>query len=120
ALAGREPDKTLRQLLDWSVAEIDRRQVPFHPRPQSAIRHAMGTAYYDLGRLDDAEQQLRKAVKLREEWGGVNHVAVADSLKVLGPVLAEQGRIDEALAVLRRARDLLRADSFRDAQLLTT
>lgn len=70
---------------------------PTYPSPELAY-HNMGDAYLRLGKLREAEESLRQAVQLEAK----NQF----SYYLLGVVLAEAGKKDEAISVFRQARDL--------------
>ncbi len=62
---------------------------PDEPNP----RFALGVAYEDLGRFDDAERELRKALDLQE---------TANALHTLGIVLMYEGKDADAIPYLER------------------
>ncbi|HYE99791.1 MAG TPA: tetratricopeptide repeat protein, partial [Planctomycetota bacterium] len=65
-----------------------------------------GLLYRDLGRLDEAERDLRAALSLR---------ASAETARLLAGVLRERGDYDRAIQVCMRAFDLARDDAARQA-----
>ena len=84
--------------LDQAVASYRKALTyPTYPSPELAY-HNMGDAYLRLGKLREAEESLRQAIQL-EPKGQFSHY-------LLGVVLAEAGRKDEATTVFRQARDL--------------
>ena len=99
------PDLTVRQLLDRAVVQLDGRRVPHPGRVEAVIRQNLGWAYQAIGRPVEAEAQMRQIVSLRAGSDG----AIVYSLSQWGPLLAAQGRFDEALPVLERALDMFRA-----------
>ncbi len=72
------------------------------------ILNGMGTANLGLGRLGQSETLLRRAVKAEPDW--------AEAWNNLGVLLMEQGKINEARQVLRKAYALDNGqnDSIRD------
>ncbi|MBO9465236.1 Tetratricopeptide repeat protein [Pelagimonas phthalicica] len=69
---------------------------------------ALGTANLALGRLNQAENQLRDAVKKEPDW--------PEAWNNLGVLLIEKGELPEAVEVLRRAfaLDNGESDAIRD------
>jgi Tfp pilus assembly protein PilF len=84
--------------LDQAIASYRKALTfPTYPSPELAY-HNMGDAYLRLGKLREAEESLRQALQL-EPKNQFSHY-------LLGVVLAEAGRKDEATSVFRQARDL--------------
>lgn len=75
---------------------------PTYPSPELAY-HNLGEAYLRQGKLKEAEESLRQAIQLAPK-GQFSHY-------LLGVVLAEAGRRDEARAAFRQARDIDPASS---------
>jgi serine/threonine protein kinase len=80
-----EPDLTVREMLDRTVARMDRRTAPYDPRVEAAMRQQLGFAYQGLGRLTDAEKQFVKMTRLREQSSSPDSPGVAYSIAILGP-----------------------------------
>jgi hypothetical protein len=59
--------------------------------------------YNLLGMKQEAEEQLRRGLAIREKRLGANHMLVAESCNNLGMLLMQANRLNEALAVLRHA-----------------
>ena len=68
----------------------------------------LGELEMAVGRLAEAEQVLREGVELYEQMGDPAHGT--DLASMLAIVLARQGRLDEARAMLERARAWLSPD----------
>lgn len=84
--------------LDQAVASYRKALThPTYPSPELAY-HNMGEAYLRLGKLREAEESLRQAVQL-EPKNQFSHY-------LLGVVLAEAARKDEAAMAFRQTRDL--------------
>jgi Flp pilus assembly protein TadD len=84
--------------LDQAVASYRKALTfPTYPSPELAY-HNMGEAYLRLGKLREAEESLRQAIQLEPKNQFTHYL--------LGVVLAEAGRKNEATAVFRQARDL--------------
>jgi serine/threonine-protein kinase len=83
------------------------------PLVEAASREALGRAYDDLGRYDEAARQFRRVAELRARLLGPDHpdTAAAESLLVraLCPrALTGGGPLDEAESVARRVLELRR------------
>ncbi|HEX4953668.1 MAG TPA: tetratricopeptide repeat protein [Thermoanaerobaculia bacterium] len=95
------------------------------PAVEAAVRDTLGLAWKNLGRYDQAEPQLRKALGLRRRLDPADPLGLADSLLHLGGLLVERGDPgQEAEALLQEALALARrhgpADSPRLAECLET
>lgn len=71
---------------------------------QAETVNALGVGYGRLGQTDDAEQQYRQAVQLRQQVG--NRRGVATSLRNLAGIVTLRGQFDEAGKDLDRARGI--------------
>lgn len=71
--------------------------IPTYVHPES-VHNAMGWAYYNLGRLGEAENALLQALRLEPGLQAAHYH--------LGLVLLKAGRPDEAKGAFRRAREL--------------
>ena len=66
----------------------------------------LGWAELGRGRPDLAEAQLREALAALEKLVGPESYLVRQPLRLLGQTLRARGRLDEAIATLRRTRAL--------------
>ena len=81
------------------LAEVDvDTQIPYG----HALR-CLGTLRRLQGRLDEAEQLVRRALSIYEDELGEEHFVVASALGSLVPILEAQGLLDEAESTARRA-----------------
>jgi serine/threonine protein kinase len=69
------------------------------PRAEALARHAIGVTWRNLGRLEAAEKQLRRAVELRERVLGPNDPSTLQSRNSLAVVVYDQRRFDEGIAI---------------------
>ena len=60
------------------------------------MRTIIGSAYRNVGRLEDAEAQLLAAMETRRALFGDRHLQITKSLSSLGLLRLAQGRHDEA------------------------
>lgn len=113
---------TVRETVDLAAAELEGPQPRFEPEVEAAVRMTLGDAYGSLTRLDLAEMQYQKALRLRRQLFGENHDLVASSLNKLARVYRDMGRLDAAVRMQQEAlsvrRALLGPDSLYVAQSL--
>jgi tetratricopeptide (TPR) repeat protein len=95
---------TARGLLDRRAAALDR-EWGHDPEMQAEMLTVLAEGYERLGLWDEAEPLAREALGLRRDVLGEDHPDVAASLNVLGWLLHEQGRLEEAETHLRDAVD---------------
>lgn len=88
---------------------LERRFGPEHPKVAQCL-DGIARLCRDLGRLDDAEVLLRRAVAILERHVGPENLDLAAVLENLTVLLYESGRDDEAGALFDRAK------AARDAQ----
>jgi serine/threonine-protein kinase len=63
----------------------------------------LGTMLWGLGRYDEAQELIERALGVREKRLGVDHPDIAESLEALGNVLAEKASYTDARPRLERA-----------------
>lgn len=80
-----------------------------HPRVMHTL-HALGKVRMALGRLEEAEDDLRAAAAGRARVHGPRHALTLQSRLVLCDVLAEQGRHEEAERIGLEVAEMVRAD----------
>ncbi len=95
------------------------RYPPENPWRTAAMTN-LATAFEEEGNLARAEDLYRKALALKREQRGEDHLSVAVSYMFLGRVLGRQGKHEQAqsflLEALRRFRERLPAHHLRIAQ----
>lgn len=79
------------------------------PRVEARIHNALGVLYTNLGRHDDAEQELEEALRLRTEVHGPDHPEVARTLTNLGNLARSRGDLVASRRHHERARSIDRA-----------
>ena len=104
--ASGEP--TVRALLDAGARQVQTDLVT-EPDIQAQLLATMGRTYRRLGLYDKAQQLLERALVSGQQAFGPEHVRVAETLQILGVVLADKGdyagaarRLEQALAMQRR------------------
>jgi serine/threonine-protein kinase len=92
---------TVKELLATGTARVE--ELGSQPVVQAQMLDALGRVNDQLGRFDDAEQMLRRALELRRARFGNDHADVALTLKNLASVLSQKDRSEEALSTYREA-----------------
>ncbi|PRP76517.1 Tfp pilus assembly protein PilF [Planoprotostelium fungivorum] len=64
---------------------------------------SLAMIHYEMGRVEDCEKLLRRAVEMSEKSFGIQHHKVTGSLYDLGFFLIRLGRYNEAESILRRS-----------------
>jgi tetratricopeptide (TPR) repeat protein len=77
-------------------------QTPDGPGFGTALNN-IAVALREQGRLTQAEEYQREALRVQEAAVGSSHPTLVNTLKNLGLILTKQGRRDEAINTLRRA-----------------
>jgi len=93
---------TVRTLLDNRAATVDA-DFADDPEMRAEMRMVLAEAYDRLGLHAQAEPLAREALELRRTLFGGPHADVATSLNLLGWILHQSGRTDEAEPLLREA-----------------
>jgi non-specific serine/threonine protein kinase/serine/threonine-protein kinase len=94
-IQGRDPDVTVRTLLDRAAANIEGK-FPHQPRTEASLRSTIGKTYQGLGRYGDAQPHLERAVQLYAATEGPNHPDTLGSKNDLGWLYWYSGRYDAA------------------------
>ncbi|HEX6049757.1 MAG TPA: tetratricopeptide repeat protein [Gemmatimonadaceae bacterium] len=92
---------TARDLLATGTARIE--ELASQPIVQAQMLDALGRVNDQLGRFDDAERMLRRALALRRAHLGETHLDVATTLTNLSITLRQRGKTAEALQLAREA-----------------
>lgn len=111
-------------LHDYSAAEplladfVDAGDEQISPVLRSMALRDLAQAYHRQGRVEEGFEAIDEAVGLIEEFPGSHPARLSDVLQVRGRLHRDLGRFDEAVADLRRARDLAQ-DAFSGPRPLT-
>ncbi len=107
--AARRPTLRVVDLLDRGVREAQ--SLETEPAVEAELLQTLGGIAQNLGRLDQADELLERALKLRRAAFGEDHPEVGRSLVASGLLASARGRFDVAeqqvsagLAMLRRHR----------------
>ncbi len=84
------------------AAEIRGRRLGDDPDLASTL-NTLGTVYMLLGRSDDAQRTLERALAIRERLLGKTHPQVGSTLQNLGTLAMQRGDNDRAVALFERA-----------------
>lgn len=103
-LKGR--DVTVRQILDESSKTIGD-EFAEQPLVEARVRDVIGKSYSELGKPTSAEPHLFRALELREELLGKDHIDRIQTLKNLAMNHHYLGKYEEAKAAWHEAYELL-------------
>lgn len=111
-------------LHDYSSAEpllaefVDVEDEALNPVLRSMALRDLAQAYHRQGRLEEGFEAIDRAVGLIEGFPGSHPARLSDVLQVRGRLHRDLGRFNEAVADLRRARDLAQ-EAFSGPRPLT-
>ena len=96
------PAENLRvfTLIDRGVQEAQ--ALGREPEVQAELYSTLGSIYQKLGKLDQADPLLRRALRQRRSIIGPDRPETAESLVALGLLRLDQGRFDEAEKLVRQ------------------
>lgn len=94
----------VREALDRYQQALVINETQRHALGEAICRRHIGAALHDLGRLDDAAEELQRARKLLERQGGEDKPELIEVTNRLGAVFQYQGRIGDALDLFKEAR----------------
>ncbi len=103
------PSLTVRELLDAATRSIQDRFAG-HPEIEAEVRQSIGLAYLSLGHLEEAEQNLQRALDLKVPLVGRGSAEVADVLTGLARVRLERRDYSEGERLLLEALDTYRRE----------
>ncbi|MBX3146351.1 MAG: serine/threonine protein kinase [Gemmatimonadales bacterium] len=107
---------TARGLLDRQAARLAE-AYSGRPELEAEMTEVLADGYDRLGLYAAAEPLARRALDLRDSLRGADHLDAASPLNLLGWILHERGRSEEAVPLLERAIAIRRAagpDAARD------
>lgn len=110
---------TLRQALAAAAIRLDAGALTAQPDVHAALRLTIGDVFRQLGRYDEAETHLQRALELRSAQQGTLHAQVAPVLDALAMLAADRGNPRAAADFAQRALDARRlAASVSDPDVL--
>jgi serine/threonine protein kinase/Flp pilus assembly protein TadD len=124
-LVSADPELTLgRKLSVLDVLANGEKRIdaafPDQPLVEAALRHTLGTIYFQLGEYKKAQPHLSRAVELRARHLGSENPETLDSMTSLAVVLARQGNFREAENLTRttiRLQETILGDEHRKTLL---
>ncbi|MGD0363720.1 MAG: tetratricopeptide repeat protein [Bryobacteraceae bacterium] len=75
-------------------------------RTEAALMNSLGSVLQDLGRLDEAEQHYRQALRMLENQFGPDDPDLVFALNNLGSLMMARGRLTEAARLRERSLEL--------------
>ena len=90
-------DKELMMLVLSQAAQSVGQDLEDQPQVEAEIRGIIGTTYLGLGKHDEAESHLVKALEIRRELLGDAHPSTLSSISSMGNLLYAQGDYDEVM-----------------------
>ncbi|MGI9625700.1 MAG: tetratricopeptide repeat protein, partial [Longimicrobiales bacterium] len=109
-LTGLGRDVTVAEALSHAAGQVDS-TLGGAPMVAASARSAIGWAFHQLGRYEEAEPLLTSALRQRESLLQPNDPALAESQFQWAQLLASVGQFDEAESALERA-----LSSYREAE----
>jgi eukaryotic-like serine/threonine-protein kinase len=106
---GRDPDVTVRTLLDRAAGRVEGK-FRGQPLTEAAIRLTIGRAYWALGRYAEGQGHLERSVELYAAELGADHPVTLTSKSRLAYLYGAQGRYDRAEPL---AEEVVRAQTAR-------
>jgi serine/threonine protein kinase len=104
---GKGQEATIRSFLETLSEKLDGK---FEKQPlvEASIRDTLGGTYRNLGEHESAEPHLERAVKLRQEYLGVEHPDTLNSMSRLAWLYLDQARYEKAAEFLETAVSISR------------
>ena len=102
-----DPDLKVRTAVDRAAARVQDRFAT-QPLVEAAIRLTIGITYYELGLYADAERHLERALELRRQGLGDEHVDTLVAMATLTEIYGMQGKFTEAEPLTTKALDIQR------------
>ena len=75
-------------------------------RTRAALMNSLGSVLQDLGRLDEAEQQYRRSLRMIENQFGPDDPDLVFALNYLGGLMMVRGRLSEAARLRERSLEM--------------
>ena len=103
----RGHEVTVREVLDEAAGGIDT-GLREQPEVAAAVRSTIGRTYMALGRYNEAEPHLRRALATRDSILGGNDLEVASAANDLGALMLKKGDYDAAYPLFKRDLEIKR------------
>ena len=99
---GKGRDVTVRSFLDTASESLNGK-FKNEPFVEASIRDTIGTTYRNLGEHKAAEPHLERALRIRQEYLGADHLDTLNSVGILAWLRCDQARYKEAAELLEEA-----------------
>jgi serine/threonine protein kinase len=110
-----DPDLKVRDVLDRAAVRIAGK-FDSQPAVEASIRETIGTTYKDLGLYPQAQQHLERALVLRRQVLGPEHMATLHSMTELALLYVSQGKFAPAESLLTDVLEVQRRVVGSDQQ----
>lgn len=100
---------TVLDLLNHTAKGLDAGGLATQPQVEVPVRTTVARAYLSLGRLDEAERQLRAAAGAGRIAYPLGHEDLAQVYNKLGRIMADRGRNADAIAFYRESLAMYRS-----------
>ncbi len=97
---GKDRDVTVRSFLDTTSESLDGGKFKDEPLVEALIRNTLGRTYRALSENEAAEPHLERALQIRQEHLGADHLDTLGSLGNLAWLRRDQGRNQEAAELI--------------------
>ena len=101
---------TVLQVIQEAVQKLNAGPLKDQPLVEADVQDTIGKTLMELGRLDDAEPMLRRALATRRKVLPPADPAIAASINDVALLLQAQGKRTEAEAMFRESLSLMRAE----------
>jgi serine/threonine protein kinase/Tfp pilus assembly protein PilF len=101
---------TVVQAIEAGMKQLDGGVLKDQPKVEMSVREFIGTTLQGLGRLDEAEANLRKSLAICRAEYPAGHAEIADKLNNFAALLQEQDKFDQAEPLYREALAIHRAN----------
>ncbi len=102
--AAKGRDVTVREVLDTAAGRAAD-ALKGQPEVEGEVQHAMGDAYYHIGRYAQSETSLKRALEVRERALGPEHADTLSTVQDLAATVLAEDRNEEAVKLARRAAE---------------
>jgi serine/threonine protein kinase/tetratricopeptide (TPR) repeat protein len=102
-----DPDLKVRTAVDRAAARVQDRFAT-QPLVEASIRSTIGATYYELGLYAEAERQAARALELRRQGLGEEHVDTLKAMANLTEIYGMQGKFAQAEPLTTKALEIQR------------
>jgi len=106
-IEGKGKEATIRSFLETLSEKLDGK-FEKHPLVEASLRDTLGGTYRNLGEHEAAEPHLERAIRLRQEHLGADHLETLNSMDRLAWLYLDQARYEKAVEFLEKAVSISR------------